>query len=240
MIKEKVALITGSSRGIGKGAAIELARSGASVIINYIVDKKAAESVMEQIRAEGGRACTIQADVSKPTDVERLVADATRIFGDISILVNNAGIAKVQSFEKVSESDWDEIIRVNLKSVFLVTNAVLPSMRKHRWGRIVNISSVAAHTGGLVSPQYTASKAGILGLTRYYANVLVREGITVNAVAPALIETDMLKNTSLDPKRIPVGRFGTVDEVVSAILFLVQNEYVTGQTIDINGGLYFH
>jgi 3-oxoacyl-[acyl-carrier protein] reductase len=240
MLKKKVALVTGSSRGIGRGAAIELARSGASVVINYIVDKTAAESVLEQIRAAGGSGCIIQADVSKPADVERLVIDAARMFGDIDILVNNAGIAKVQSFEKVSESDWDEIIRVNLKSVFLVTAAVLPAMRKHHWGRIVNISSVAAHTGGLVSPQYTASKAGILGLTRYFANVLVREGITVNAVAPALIDTDMLKNTSLDPKRIPVGRFGTVDEVVSAILFLVQNEFVTGQTIDINGGLYFH
>ena len=172
--------------------------------------------------------------------MERLVIESAHTFGDIDILINNAGIAKIQSFEKVSESDWDEIIRVNLKSVFLVTNAVLPAMRKRKWGRIVNISSVAAHTGGLVSPQYTASKAGIIGLTRYYANVLVRERITVNAVAPALIETDMLKNTKIDPKLIPLGRFGTIDEVVSAVMFLVQNGFVTGQTIDVNGGLYFH
>jgi 3-oxoacyl-[acyl-carrier protein] reductase len=240
MLKDKVALITGSSRGIGRGAAIELAKSGASVIINYIADKAAAESVLKEINSGGGRACIIQADVSKPGDVERLVTESARMFGDIDILINNAGIAKVQSFEKVSESDWDEIIRVNLKSVFLVTNAVLPAMRKRRWGRIVNISSVAAHTGGLVSPQYTASKAGIIGLTRYYANVLVRERITVNAVAPALIETDMLKNSKIDPKLIPLGRFGTIDEVVSAVMFLVQNEFVTGQTIDVNGGLYFH
>lgn len=240
MLKGKVALITGSSRGIGRGAAIELAKSGASVVINYIADKAAAESVLKEINSGGGRACIIQADVSKPGDVERLVTESARMFGDIDILINNAGIAKVQSFEKVSESDWDEIIRVNLKSVFLVTNAVLPAMRKRRWGRIVNISSVAAHTGGLVSPQYTASKAGIIGLTRYYANVLVRERITVNAVAPALIETDMLKNSKIDPKLIPLGRFGTIDEVVSAVMFLVQNEFVTGQTIDVNGGLYFH
>jgi Dehydrogenases with different specificities (related to short-chain alcohol dehydrogenases) len=240
MLKGKVALITGSSRGIGRGAAIELAKSGASVVINYIANKAAAESVLKEINSGGGRACIIQADVSKPGDVERLVTESARMFGDIDILINNAGIAKVQSFEKVSESDWDEIIRVNLKSVFLVTNAVLPAMRKRRWGRIVNISSVAAHTGGLVSPQYTASKAGIIGLTRYYANVLVRERITVNAVAPALIETDMLKNSKIDPKLIPLGRFGTIDEVVSAVMFLVQNEFVTGQTIDVNGGLYFH
>ena len=240
MLKGKVALITGSSRGIGKGAAIELAKSGASVVINYIADKSAAESVLKEINSGGGRACIIQADVSKPGDVERLVIESAHTFGDIDILINNAGIAKIQSFEKVSESDWDEIIRVNLKSVFLVTNAVLPAMRKRKWGRIVNISSVAAHTGGLVSPQYTASKAGIIGLTRYYANVLVRERITVNAVAPALIETDMLKNTKIDPKLIPLGRFGTIDEVVSAVMFLVQNGVVTGQTIDVNGGLYFH
>ena len=240
MLKGKVALITGSSRGIGKGAAIELAKSGASVVINYIADKSAAESVLKEINSGGGRACIIQADVSKPGDVERLVIESAHTFGDIDILINNAGIAKIQSFEKVSESDWDEIIRVNLKSVFLVTNAVLPAMRKRRWGRIINISSVAARTGGLVSPQYTASKAGIIGLTRYYANVLVRERITVNAVAPALIETDMLKNTKIDPKLIPLGRFGTIDEVVSAVMFLVQNGFVTGQTIDVNGGLYFH
>jgi 3-oxoacyl-[acyl-carrier protein] reductase len=240
MLKGKVALITGSSRGIGKGAAIELAKSGASVVINYIADKSAAESVLKEINSGGGRACIIQADVSKPGDVERLVIESAHTFGDIDILINNAGIAKIQSFEKVSESDWDEIIRVNLKSVFLVTNAVLPAMRKRKWGRIVNISSVAAHTGGLVSPQYTASKAGIIGLTRYYANVLVRERITVNAVAPALIETDMLKNTKIDPKLIPLGRFGTIDEVVSAVMFLVQNGFVTGQTIDVHGGLYFH
>jgi 3-oxoacyl-[acyl-carrier protein] reductase len=239
MLEGKVALITGSSRGIGKGTALALAKAGAAVVINYIADKAAAQNVLAQVNAGGGRACIIQADVSKQADVERLVAESSRVFGDIDILINNAGIAKVQSFEKVSESDWDEIIRVNLKSVFLVTNAVAPAMRKRRWGRIVNISSVAAHTGGLVSPQYTASKAGIIGLTHYYANVLVREGITVNAVAPALIETDMLKNTTLDPKRIPLGRFGTVDEVVSAVMLLVQNGFVTGQTIDVNGGLYF-
>jgi 3-oxoacyl-[acyl-carrier protein] reductase len=240
MCKDRVALITGSSRGIGRGVAIALARSGASVAVNYISNKAAAEGVLEEIRSGGGRACVIQADVSDSREADRLVHETAGMFGDIDILVNNAGIAKPQSFEKVSESDWDEILRVNLKSVFLVTSAVLPGMRKRRWGRIVNVSSVAAHTGGLVSPQYTASKAGIIGLTRYYANVLVREGITVNAVAPALIETDMLKNTTIDPKRIPLGRFGTVDEVVSAVMFLVQNEFVTGQTIDINGGLYFH
>lgn len=240
MLKDKVALVTGSSRGIGKGIAIEMARSGASVIINYLNNRDAAEQVKKEIESFGGRSCIYRADVSERGEVEKLMKDTVSTFGNVNILVNNAGIAKVQSFDMVSEADWDEIINVNLKSVFLVMQAVLPSMRKHRWGRIINVSSAAVHTGGLVSPQYTASKAGIIGLTRYYANVLVKEGITVNAVAPALIETDMLKNTKVDPKRIPMGRFGSIGEVVSAVMFLVQNEFVTGQTLDINGGLYFH
>jgi Dehydrogenases with different specificities (related to short-chain alcohol dehydrogenases) len=239
ILKDKVALVTGSSRGIGRAAALELARSGASVIINYNSNKAAAESVLVDINSSGGKASVIQADVSEPKQVERLVKESTRIFGDISILVNNAGIAKIQPFEEVTESDWDEIIKVNLKSVFMMTRAVLPAMRKRRFGRIVNISSAAAHTGGLVSPQYTASKAGIIGLTRYYANALVKEGITVNAVAPGLIDTDILNNTAFDPKRIPMERFGNVDEVASAVLFLVQNGFVTGQTVNVNGGLYY-
>ncbi len=240
ILKDKVALVTGGSRGIGRGAAIELARSGASVIINYNSNKAAAESALVEINQRDGKACIIKADVSEPGEVEGLLKESERIFGDIDILVNNAGIAKVQSFENVTESDWDEIIKVNLKSVFLMTRAVLPAMRKKRFGRIVNISSAAAHTGGVVSPQYTASKAGIIGLTRYYANALVKEGITVNAVAPGLIDTDILKGSAFDPKKVPVGRFGKVDEVASAVLFLVQNEFVTGQTIDVNGGAYFH
>ncbi len=239
MLRDKVALVTGGSRGIGKGISIELARSGVAVIINYMTHSDAAKGVLEEIESFGGKGCIVQADVSEKGEVDRLIKESMHAFGDISILVNNAGIAKVQTFDNVSDKDWDDIIKINLKSVFLMTQAVLPAMRRSRWGRIVNMSSVAARTGGIVSPQYTASKAGILGLTRYYANVLVKEGITVNAVAPALIDTDMLKNTSFDPKRIPVGRFGHVDEVVSAVMFLIRNAYVTGQTLDINGGLYF-
>ncbi len=243
ILKDKVALVTGSSRGIGRGAAIELARSGASVIINYNSSKAAAESALVEINSGGGKACIVKADVSEPGDVERLMNESKRIFGDITILVNNAGIAKVQLFENVTENDWDEIIKANLKSVFLMTRAVLPAMRKLRWGRIVNISSLAARTGGAVSPQYTASKAGILGLTRFYAKALMKEGITVNAVAPGLIDTDILKNSPgnpFNPNQVPLGRFGNVDEIASAVLFLVQNEFVTGQTIDVNGGAYFH
>jgi len=239
MFKNKVAVVTGSSRGIGKGIAIGLARSGASVVINCRSNRAAAEQVLEEIKSFGGEAGIVQADVSERMEVGKLVNDSWKMFGDINILVNNAGVAHFQPIDAVTEEDWDETLRVNLKSVFLVTQAVLPAMRKNRWGRIINISSVAARTGGIVSPQYTASKAGIIGLTRYYANALVREGITVNAVAPSLIETDMIKGAALDPNRIPAGRFGTVEEVASAVLFLAGNEFVTGQTLDLNGGMTF-
>jgi 3-oxoacyl-[acyl-carrier protein] reductase len=168
-----------------------------------------------------------------------MVGEIERQFGVISILVNNAGIARQQAIEQITENDWDEIIDNNLKSAFLVTQAVLPRMRELGWGRIINISSVAAQTGGVVGPHYAASKAGMIGLTHSLANLLAKEGITVNAVAPALIETDMVTtNAKAEPSRIPVGRFGSVDEVSSVVALLAANGYITGQTINVNGGWY--
>jgi 3-oxoacyl-[acyl-carrier protein] reductase len=159
--------------------------------------------------------------------------------GNISILVNNAGIARQQRIEDITENDWNEIIDTNLKSTFLVTQAVLPHMRQQHWGRIINISSVAAQTGGVVGPHYAASKAGMIGLTHSLANLLAKEGITVNAIAPALIETEMVtSNAKATPAHIPVGRFGTVDEVASIAVLLATNAYITGQTINVNGGWY--
>jgi 3-oxoacyl-[acyl-carrier protein] reductase len=153
--------------------------------------------------------------------------------------VNNAGIARPQPLEQITEQDWDEVLSVNLKSVFLVTQAVLPSMQAAKWGRIINLSSVAAQTGGVVGPHYAASKAGIHGLTHSYASLLAKEGITVNALAPALIETEMMRdNPRATPALIPVGRFGTADEVADVVLMLATNSYVTGQTINVNGGWY--
>jgi 3-oxoacyl-[acyl-carrier protein] reductase len=160
-------------------------------------------------------------------------------FGRIDVLVNNAGIARVQRIEEMTEQDWNLLIAVNLTSCFLTTQAVLPGMRERRWGRVINISSVAAQAGSIVGPHYAASKAGMLGLTRGYARVLAPEGITFNAIAPALIETEMVRaNPNARPDLIPVGRFGHVDEVADAVVMLAGNGYITGQTINVNGGLY--
>jgi 3-oxoacyl-[acyl-carrier protein] reductase len=168
-----------------------------------------------------------------------MIATVERDLGPVDILVNNAGIARFQNVEATTEADWDEILAVNLKSVFLVTQAVLPGMRRRRWGRIINISSGAAKTGGGVGLHYTASKAGIEGLTRAYASRLVKEGITVTAVAPSLIGTDMIPDEESRRKLIPLGRLGRADEVAEAVIFLAGNEYVTGQIIALNGGMYF-
>lgn len=238
-LQGKVALVTGASRGIGAGIAIALARAGADVVVNYHARSAEARQVEQQIRQFGRRAICIQADVSLRSEVERLVSSAEQQFGPIAILVNNAGIARPQPIDEITEQDWDEIVDVNLKSCFLVTQEVLPSMRANKWGRIINLSSVAAAVGGVVGPHYAASKAGMLGLTRYYASHLVKEGIRVNAIAPALIETEMVTaNLNAQASRIPVGRFGTVEEVADVAVMLAQNDYITGQTLHVNGGWY--
>ncbi len=168
-----------------------------------------------------------------------MVARIEAELGPVSILVNNAGISRPQPLDQITERDWDEILAVNLKSMFLVTQAVLPSMRKERWGRIINLSSVAAQLGGVIGPHYAASKAGCLGLTHSYAALLAKEGITVNAIAPALIETEMItSNPKARAEIIPVGRFGRVEETAEVAVMLARNGYITGQTINVNGGWY--
>jgi 3-oxoacyl-[acyl-carrier protein] reductase len=235
----KIALVTGASRGIGRAIAIALARCGVDVAVNYRAQKGEAQVTVREITSQGRRAMDAQADVSRSPEVAHMVANIERDLGPVDILVNNAGIALHQNIEETREADWDEVLAVNLKSVFLVTQAVLPGMRRRHWGRIINISSGAAQTGGVVGLHYTASKAGVEGLTRAYASRLVKEGITVNAVAPALIATDMTPDTESLRKRIPLGRMGQVDEVAEAVILLARNEYMTGQTIHLNGGLYF-
>ncbi len=168
-----------------------------------------------------------------------MISAARKDLGPIEILINNAGVSRPLRLEQISEADWDETIRINLKSVFLVTQAVLPDMRSQKFGRIVNMSSVAAQLGGVVGPHYAASKAGIIGLTHSYATLLSKEGITVNAVAPALIGTEMVRrNPNAKADLIPAGRLGLVEEVTNAVLMLVENGYITGQTINVNGGWY--
>jgi 3-oxoacyl-[acyl-carrier protein] reductase len=235
----KVALVTGASRGIGVAAAIALAEAGADVAVNYFKGADGAGQVTDHIKKLGRRAIAIQADVSQSSDVARMIADVNRELGEINILVNNAGIARQQKIEDITEADWDEIIKVNLKSTFLVTQAVLPAMRAAHWGRIINISSVAAQLGGVVGPHYAASKAGQLGLTHSYAALLAKEGITSNAIAPALIETDMVRqNLRARPELLPVGRFGDVNEVADVVVMLAANGFITGQTFNVNGGWY--
>ena len=235
----KVALVTGSSRGIGRAIALALAHAGADVVLNFRTRAAEARDAESEIAQRGRRVIAVQADVSIQSDVERLADAARTQLGPIDILVNNAGIARVQAIEEVTERDWDELLAANLKSCFLVTQAVLPGMRARHWGRIINLSSVAAHVGGVVGAHYAASKAGILGLTHFYASRLSREGITVNAISPALVETEMVTaNPNATPERIPVGRFGSVSEVAEAAVMLARNSYITGQTLHVNGGWY--
>jgi 3-oxoacyl-[acyl-carrier protein] reductase len=238
-LQGKVALVTGGSRGIGKATALALARAGARVAVNYKTRAADAEIVCAEIINQGGQAVVLQADVSLAADVAQMVGLVESQLGPVAVLVNNAGISRLQPFDQITEQDWDEVLAVNLKSVFLVTQAVLPGMREKRWGRIINLSSVAAQTGGVIGPHYAASKAGIIGLTHSYAALLAREGITVNAIAPALIETDMIRdNPRATPALIPVGRFGTVEEAADVVVMLAANGYITGQTINVNGGWY--
>jgi len=233
----KIALVTGASRGIGRATALALAKSGADVAVNFISHEAEAQEVCTAIKAIGRRALAIKSDVSKAREVARLVETVERALGGIGILVNNAAISRPQTLADITEQDWDEVLTVNLKSMFLVTQAVLPGMRKWSWGRIINLSSVAAQTGGVIGPHYAASKAGALGLTHSYAALLAKEGITVNAIAPALIATEMVtSNPRAKPDLIPVGRFGTVEEVAEVVVMLARNGYITGQTINVNGG----
>lgn len=238
-LRGRVALVTGSSRGIGAAVAIAIAKTGADVAVNYHERADAANAVCGEIAEMGRKAIAVQADVSVAAEVRRIVAEVEANLGRIDILVNNAAIAHPCKLEEITEAEWDEVLTVNLKSVFLVTQAVIGGMRQRKWGRIINLSSVAAQTGGAVGAHYAASKAGIIGLTQSCASAFVKDGITANAIAPALIETDMVtSNPNANPNLIPMGHFGSVDDVASVAVMLAMNDYMTGQTISVNGGWY--
>ena len=238
-LRGRVALVTGGSRGIGAAIALALAEAGAAVAVNYRKRAEQADAVVAAITASGGRAVAVAADVSLAADVGRMVGQVAAALGPIDILVNNAGIAIVRGIDELSEDDFDRTITVNLKSAFLCTQAVLPAMRAGKWGRIVNITSGAARGGGAIGPHYNASKAGMEGLTRGYAARLVKDGITVNSVAPSLIETDMMRGRTDLARNIPLGRMGHPAEVAQAVTMVLGNEYLTGQTIMLNGGMNF-
>jgi 3-oxoacyl-[acyl-carrier protein] reductase len=234
-----IALVTGGSRGIGAAIALALAEAGAAVAVNYRERAADAEAVVANITSKGGRAIAVAADVSQAADVTRMVEHIASALGPIDILINNAGMAIVRGVDDLTESDFDLTIAVNLKSAFLCTQAVVPAMRAKKWGRIVNISSGAARGAGAIGVHYNASKAGMEGLTRGYAARLVKEGITVNAVAPSLIETDMMRGRSDLARNIPLGRLGRSPEVAQSVLMVLGNDYMTGQTVLLNGGMAF-
>jgi 3-oxoacyl-[acyl-carrier protein] reductase len=235
----KVALVTGASRGIGRAVAVALAHAGCDVIVNYRERAQAAAETVQQVEAAGRRAYLARCNVADAEQVARLASQIAGSAGAVDVLVNNAGVARLIALEALTAAEFDEAITVNLRSAFLVTQAFLPAMRLRKWGRLIFISSVAAQVGGVVGPHYAASKAGLTGLAHAYAALLAREGITANVVAPALINTDMVRNNPrATPDLIPLGRFGMPEEVGNVVASIAGNGYITGQTINVNGGWY--
>lgn len=244
MTEGRVALVTGASRGIGRAVAVRLARDGHRVVVNYHVREEAAREVVAEIEQAGGQAIAVQADVGRESDVERLFAATIDRFGPVEVLVNNAGITRKGLLMRLDEADWDDVVRTNLRSVYLCSKAALRAMMRARWGRIVNMSSNSQQMGVPGQANYTATKAGILGFTRSLAREVGSRNITVNAVAPGYILTDMsadsteeLRNSVL--AQIPCGRAGTPEEVAEAVSFLTSNAagYITGQTLNVDGGM---
>jgi 3-oxoacyl-[acyl-carrier protein] reductase len=235
----RVALVTGGGRGIGKAITLALAGAGCDVAVNYVSREADALATVDAIRALGQRALAVQGDVSKSANVTAIVAAVETELGPVDILVNNAGRVIFESIEQMSEASWNEIIQVNLSSVFLMTQAVLPGMRARKWGRIINLTSVAAQAGSTMAVHYSAAKAGVIAATKSYARLLAKEGVTVNAISPALIATEMVaSNPNVKPDMIPLGRFGQVDECADVAVLLARNAYITGQTIGVNGGMF--
>jgi len=243
-MSEKVALVTGASRGIGKAIALELARAGMHVAVNFAGNRESAEAVAAQIRDMGRKSITVQADVADAAAVEAMFQEVEQQLGPVLILVNNAGITRDNLLLRMKEAEWDQVLDTNLKGVFLCTKQALRPMMKARWGRIINITSVSGVMGNPGQANYSAAKAGIIGLTKTTAREVASRGITVNAVAPGFIETDMTAALGEEMHRqlvqqIPLGRFGQASEVASLVRFLASEEssYITGQVIHVDGGM---
>ncbi|TXK77480.1 3-oxoacyl-[acyl-carrier-protein] reductase [Paenibacillus sp. N3.4] len=245
MLTGKVALVTGASRGIGRAIALHLAESGADVVVNYAGSEAAAEEVVAQIEAMGRKATKLRADVSSFQEADDLVKQTLEIFGRIDILVNNAGITRDNLIMRMKEDEFDQVIATNLKGVFNCVKAVTRPMMKQRFGRIINISSVVGVIGNPGQANYVAAKAGVIGLTKATAKELSSRGITVNAVAPGFIETDMTDKLSAEMrehmlKQIPLERLGQPEEIAKVVRFLASEDasYMTGQTLHVDGGMY--
>ncbi|WP_138503423.1 3-oxoacyl-[acyl-carrier-protein] reductase [Nostoc sp. PA-18-2419] len=243
LLKDKVAIVTGASRGIGRAIAIELATQGAIAVVNYASSSAAADAVVAEITAAGGQAIALQADVSKVEQVDALVNAVMEKFKRVDILVNNAGITRDTLLLRLKPEDWQAVIDLNLTGVFLCTRAASKIMLKQRSGRIINITSVAGQMGNPGQANYSAAKAGVIGFTKTVAKELASRGITVNAVAPGFIATDMtsnLSNTEDILKYIPLGRFGQAEEVAGMVRFLAADAaaaYITGQVFNVDGGM---
>ena len=240
----QVAVVTGASRGIGRAIALKLAEAGASVVVTATT-QQGAEKTAAEITAAGGKALAVKVDVSVATEVEGLFKEAVGAFGKLDILVNNAGITKDGLLLRMKEADWDAVLDVNLKGSFNCTREAAKIMTKARYGRIVNVSSVVGEMGNPGQANYCASKAGMIGLTKSAARELARRNVTVNAVAPGFIETDMTNELSEKTKeslqeQIPMGRLGSADDIAGAVLFLVSDAagYITGHVLSVNGGMY--
>ncbi len=243
-VEGKVALVTGASRGIGRAVALKLAAEGAKIAINYAGNQAAAEEVKQMIEQSGGQAILVKADISNAEAVDGMVKQTMDAFGRIDILVNNAGITRDTLLMRMKEEDWNAVIQTNLTGVFHVTKAVAKIMMKQRAGKIVNMSSVVGVMGNAGQANYAAAKAGVIGFTKSMAKELAGRNITVNAIAPGFISTDM---TAVLPEKvkeelatkIPLGRLGEPDDIAAAVLFLVSNagNYITGQTLNVDGGM---
>lgn len=243
-LENKVAVVTGSSRGIGRAIALELAARGAKVVVNYNSNSAAAGEVVGKITESGGEAIAIQADVSKLDQAKALIKAAAAEYGKLDILVNNAGITRDNLMALMKEEDWDLIMETNLKSAFNCSKAALRFMMRKRYGRIINITSVAGLSGNAGQTNYSASKAGLIGLTKALAREIGARSITVNAIAPGFVETDLTRELPDDLKQAvieitPLGRWGTGEDVAYAVAFMASDEasYITGQTLSVDGGM---
>ncbi|MCH7811542.1 MAG: 3-oxoacyl-ACP reductase FabG [Chloroflexi bacterium] len=240
----QVAIVTGASRGIGRAVAKELAEYGAAVVVNYLQSKEQAESLVAEVTGAKGRAIAVLCDVGKPDDVQAMVQRTMDEFGQIDILVNNAGVNRDRSLRRMSAEEWQEVINTDLNSAFYCTSAVLPHMVERSYGRIINMSSIIGQMGNVGQANYAAAKAGLVALTKSAAQELARYNITVNAMCPGFIATDMVIALADEVKealisRIPLGRFGKPEEVAAFIRFLVtEGEWITGQQFNPNGGMY--
>ncbi|MBZ5751642.1 acetoacetyl-CoA reductase [Metabacillus rhizolycopersici] len=243
-LNNKVAIVTGGSRGIGAAISMELAKNGVKIVINYNSKKEVADKMVADIKEIGGEAYAVQADVSNSKDAENLVKEAVNQFGRVDILVNNAGITRDRTFKKLSEEDWRKVIDVNLNSVYNTTSVALPHLLESDAGRIINISSIIGQAGGFGQTNYAAAKAGLIGYTKSLALELAKSGVTVNAICPGFIGTEMvaaMPENVLEGivSKVPQRRLGTPEEVASGVVFLCKDgAYITGQQLNINGGLY--